>query len=158
LAAPALAVAYLFRATAEERLSEQVVASHVRSLLVSRPTDIPSSNQHQVKPWFRGRVNFAPQVPDLAADGFVLAGGRMDYLTDRPAAAIVYYRREHPINVFTWPAEDDGERPVRALHRQGFHIRWWQNAGMVYWVISDLNPQELDEFVRLFQSHAVVSP
>ena len=81
----------------------------------------------------------------------------MDYLVDRPVAAIVFRRRDHVINVFTWPAESNAERPVRAIHRQGFHIRSWQHADMTYWAVSDLNDQELDEFVRLFQEYAGVS-
>jgi anti-sigma factor RsiW len=81
----------------------------------------------------------------------------MDYLIDRPVAAIIYHCRAHLINVFTWPATDGaGDRGVRAHHRQGFHVRQWQRAGMTYWVVSDLNAQELDEFVGLFQAHATV--
>jgi anti-sigma factor RsiW len=138
---------------AEDRLAEQVVASHIRSLQVAHATDVASSDRHTVKPWFLGRVDFAPQVPDLSAAGFALSGGRMDYLTARPVAALVYRRRDHLINVFTWPATDgEDERPTRSFHRQGFQIRCWHRAGMAYWAISDLNTQELDEFVRIFQA------
>jgi anti-sigma factor RsiW len=82
----------------------------------------------------------------------------LDYLTDRPVAALVYYRRLHAINLFTWPAGDDDEKAARSLARQGFNIRYWQRAGMIYWAISDLNEQEFDEFVRLFRSFSDVSP
>ncbi|MBN9117842.1 MAG: anti-sigma factor [Planctomycetes bacterium] len=146
--------ALLFRsAAAEDRLAEEVVAGHVRSLQVAHATDVASSDRHTVKPWFRGKLDFAPQVPDLSAAGFALTGGRLDYLGNRPVAALVYHRRAHPINVFTWPAGDGaGEGPIRALHRQGFHIRAWRQSEMAYWAVSDLNTQELDEFVRLFRT------
>jgi anti-sigma factor RsiW len=115
---------------------------------------VASSDRHTVKPWFRGKLDFSPQVPDLTPQGYSLSGGRLDYLTDRPVAALVYYRRLHAINLFTWPAADDDVKPVRGLARQGFHIRYWQRGGMSYWAISDLNEQEFDEFVRLFQEHS----
>jgi anti-sigma factor RsiW len=134
-----------------ERLAEWVVASHVRSLQESHLTDVPSSNQHVVKPWFRGKLDFSPQVPDLASQEFTLSGGRLDYLIDRPVAAIVYYRRLHAINLFVWTAADEEDKPVRTLTRQGFHLRFWQHAGMNYGAISDLNDRELDEFVRRYQ-------
>jgi anti-sigma factor RsiW len=138
-------------ASADDRLADWVVASHVRSLQVEHLNDVASSDQHTVKPWFRGKVNFSPQVPDLTPQGFALSGGRLDYLADRPVAALVYHRRAHVINLFTWPAADDEDKAVRGFSRQGFHIRQWQRSGMNYWAISDLNDQELDEFVRLFQ-------
>ncbi len=139
---------------AQDRLAEWVVAGHVRSLQVNHLKDVRSSNRHEVKPWFDGKLDFSPQVPDLSSQGYVLSGGRLDYLADRPVAALVYQRRIHRINVFTWPAVNDEEKPVQALSRQGFHLRSWQRAGMTWWAISDLNDQELDEFVRLFQEHA----
>ena len=135
----------------EDRVAEVVVASHVRSLQVDHLTDVASSDEHVVKPWFRVKLDFSPQVPDLTQQGYTLTGGRLDYLTDRPVAALVYHRRLHAINVFTWPAVNDQENAVRALARQGYHIRYWQRSGMTYWTISDLNNEELDEFVRLFQ-------
>jgi anti-sigma factor RsiW len=143
----------------DDRLVELVLASHIRSLQVDHMTDVASSDQHTVKPWFRGKLDFSPQVPDLSSAGYALSGGRLDYLADRPVAALVYHRRQHVINVFTWPAREDEERPVRSLSRQGFQIRAWQHSGMAYWVISDLNPQELDEFVRLIgEQPSVTAP
>lgn len=150
-----LAGGFLFGSNADDRLTDEVVAGHIRSLQVAHATDMSSSNQHKVKPWFQGKTDFAPQVPDLSAAGFKLTGGRLDYLNNRPSAALVYHRRDHLINVFTWSAADAEEQPVRSRSRQGFHIRSWQQSGMVYWVISDLNDQELDEFVKLFQMHTV---
>jgi anti-sigma factor RsiW len=149
----------LSRPSTEERLIEQVVAGHVRSLQVAHATDVASSDRHTVKPWFLGKVDFSPQVPDLSPHGYVLTGGRLDYLIDHPVAALVYRRRDHLINVFTWAVADAAdERPVRSLHRQGFHIRHWQRSGMTYWVVSDLNPQDLDEFVHLLPMSATNPP
>jgi anti-sigma factor RsiW len=146
--------AFLYRsAEAEDRLVAEVVAGHVRSLQVAHATDVASSNQHTVKPWFLGRVPFAPQVPDLSANGFVLVGGRLDFLADRPVAALVYRRRDHVINVFTWSAEVRADQPVRQIRRHGFQLRSWQRSGTAYWAVSDLNGPELDEFVRFFQDH-----
>jgi anti-sigma factor RsiW len=140
--------------SAEERVAEWVVAGHVRSLQARHLTDVISSDQHTVKPWFRGKLDFSPQVPDLSAEEYTLTGGRLDYLVDRPVAAIVYHRRLHAINLFVRAAADDEERPTRALTRQGYHLRYWQRSGMTYWAISDLNDQELDEFVRLYQARS----
>jgi anti-sigma factor RsiW len=140
------------RPSATDRVAEQVVANHVRSLQVDHLTDVPSSDRHTVKPWFHGKLDFSPHVPDLTAQGYPLTGGRLDYLTDRPVAAIVYHHGSHAVNLFTWPAGDDAENAPRGMARQGFNIRYWQRDGMVYWAISDLNEQEFEEFVRLFQS------
>jgi len=158
VAAALAAVMYRSGAAAEDRLADRVVVGHVRALQVDHVTDVASSDRHTVKPWFLGKLDFSPQVVDLSASGYALTGGRLDYLTDRPVAALVYHRRRHVINVFTWPATGTDERPVGALQRQGFHIRSWQRAGMVYWAISDLNDQELDDFVRLLRESAPPAP
>ena len=138
----------------DDKLAERVVAGHVRSLQIDHLTDVVSSDRHTVKPWFRGQLDFSPQVPDLSRQGFTLSGGRLDYLSDRPVAALVYHRGLHAINLFTWPADSDEEKAVRKLARQGFHIRYWQRSGMTYWAVSDLNEQEFVEFVRFFQEHS----
>jgi anti-sigma factor RsiW len=142
------------RGTGEDLLAEAVIAGHVRSLQANHLFDVPSSDRHTVKPWFKGKLDFSPEVPDLAAGGFALSGGRLDYLLDRPVAALVYTHRNHTINLFTWPAGNENDKPVRSYAQQGFHIRHWQQSGMTYWAISDLNDHELDEFARLFQEHA----
>ena len=139
------------RASADDRLAEWVVAGHVRSLQADHLTDVPSSDRHTVKPWYRGKLDFSPQVLNLSPQGFELSGGRLDYLVDRQVAAIVYLRRQHVINLFTWPAANEEEKSVRRFARQGFHIRQWQRSGMTFWAISDLSEPELDEFVRLVQ-------
>jgi anti-sigma factor RsiW len=135
--------------SAEEGLAHEVVANHVRSLMASHLLDIPSSNQHVVKPWFSGQVDFAPLVKDLTEQGFALSGGRLDYLDDHNAAALVYKRREHVINLFLWPAKKDGDTAPRSLSRQGYHLVHWTSGGFNYWAVSDLNEKELQEFVQL---------
>jgi anti-sigma factor RsiW len=141
----------------DDRLLDNVVAAHIRSLQVEHAMDVASTDQHTVKPWFHGKVDFSPQVPDLAKQEFSLTGGRLDYLVDRPVAAIVYYRRLHAINVFTWPAEASKTNAPHQYTRQGFHIRTWNGSGMIYWVISDLNDAELDEFVKLYSEAAAAN-
>jgi anti-sigma factor RsiW len=106
-----------------------------------------------VKPWFQGKLDFSPQVPDFASKGFPLAGGRLDYLADREVAALIYKCRAHIINVFIWPAGSN-DAAERAFSRQGYHIRQWQRGGINYWAISDVNDRDLDEFVRLFQQQS----
>jgi anti-sigma factor RsiW len=144
--------------TANGQVEDWVVAGHVRSLQVNHLTDVVSSDRHTVKPWFRDKLDFSPLVPDLAADGFPLTGGRLDYLDGHPVAALVYQRGKHAINVFTWPAQAVGDRLLREFSRQGFHLRDWQRGGMNYWAISDLNDEDLDQFVQLFRQRTTSQP
>jgi anti-sigma factor RsiW len=143
---------------ASDRVLDQVIAGHVRSLQACHLTDVPSSDSHTVKPWFTGKLDFSPQVPDLASHGYTLSGGRLDYLADRPVAALIYLCRKHVINLFAWPVTDTDESTVRSFCRQGFHVFHWQDSGVQYWAISDLNAKELDEFVQLFRQFTTATP
>jgi anti-sigma factor RsiW len=143
--------------SADERLAEWVVAGHIRSLQVNHLTDVTSTDRHTVKPWFRGKLDFSPPVPDLSGPGFDLSGGRLDYVRDRQVVALVYYCRAHAINLFIWPADSEDEKPVWRHSRQGYHVRRWQRSGMTCWAVSDLNDEDLDRFVQGFQQQAALS-
>jgi anti-sigma factor RsiW len=132
--------------SADDLLAQQVIAAHVRSLLAEHRVDVPSSDRHTVKPWFQGRLDFPPEVPDLEAEGFRLVGGRLDYLGERTVAALVYQRRKHLISLFTWPG--DGDQAPRAATRQNQHVVRWAQGGMNYWAVSDLNAEELQQFAQ----------
>jgi anti-sigma factor RsiW len=150
-----LALWNLGRATpgpsADELASREVVANHVRSLMASHLTDVSSTDQHTVKPWFNGRLDFSPPVTDLADHEFALVGGRLDYLAGQSVAALVYQRRRHVINLLVAPAPGEPDRPVAAMTRQGYHLLHWSRGGLGYWAVSDLNEGELREFADLIR-------
>lgn len=128
-------------------LADEVVSSHIRSLLANHLSDVASTDQHTVKPWFSGKLDFAPVVKDLAPAGFPLAGGRLDYLNDHTVAALIYKRRKHTINLFLWPGNTPDTVPQVQTVR-GFNIVHWTQGRMNYWAISDLNATELEELAR----------
>ena len=130
-------------------LTSDVLSAHVRSLLQESTVQVASNDTHNVKPWFAGRLEFAPSVKDLAAEGFPLAGARLDYIGERRVAALVYRRRLHVVNVFVWPAADAADSTPRALTLRGYNLLTWSRGGIAYWAISDLNMAELQRLQAL---------
>lgn len=140
------------RPSADEVLAQEIVSNHVRSLqLESHRADVISSDQHTVKPWFDGKLDFAPPVKDFSSQGFPLLGGRLDYLNNRAVAALVYQRQKHFINLYIWPAEQNSASGEVSTKRQGYNLLHWTSSGMNYWAISDLNTVELHDFSQLIQ-------
>jgi anti-sigma factor RsiW len=142
---------YLTLPSAQDRLTDEVVASHVRSLQVDHLSDVISTDRHTVKPWFNGKLNFSPTVIDLAAQGYPLIGGRLDYLDGHPVAALIYRHQQHPINLYVWPNSDSNAAPLSQSQR-GYHLAHWSVGGMTYWVVSDVAAPELATFAALLRT------
>lgn len=144
-------VAVILRSDDEQRIQSEVVSAHLRSLQAGHLTDVLSTDQHTVKPWFNGKLDVAPPVADLTAQGFTLIGGRLDYVDARPIGAIVYRRRSHVINLFVAQTASTERRAARIEALQGFNIRRWSERGLNYWAVSDLAADELAEFGEKFE-------
>ena len=142
-----IAAAGVMRPSENEQIAREVLASHVRATLSDRLYDVVSSDQHTVKPWLSSRLAFSPPVPDLSASGFELLGARPDYIGRQPVAVLVYQRRRHRIDVFIWPA--DSQSATQTLTRDGFNIERFARNGMNFWLISDLNRNELNDLAAL---------
>jgi anti-sigma factor RsiW len=138
----------VFRSDQNQQVADQVVSAHIRSLQAGHLMDVETSDQHTVKPWFDGRVDVAPPVIDLTAQGFTLLGGRLDYVAGEPVASVVYQRRKHVINLFV--AQRLGASHGGAIDEtiQGYNVRHWSKEGLDFWAVSDLAGDELDEFVQ----------
>ncbi len=150
----ALTTAYL-TPSEDDHVVAEVVSSHVRSLMADHLTDVASSDQHTVKPWFTGKVDAAPPAVDLAAAGFPLVGGRLDYVDAKPCAALVYRHDKHVINVLVWADRDGGEKLPESYERQGYNLVHFTEDGLDFWAVSDLERGELKDFAdRLMQSAA----
>jgi anti-sigma factor RsiW len=145
-------VAIVLRNDDEQRIESEVVSAHLRSLQAGHLTDVISTDQHTVKPWFNGKLDVAPPVIDLTAQGFTLIGGRLDYVDARAIGAIVYRRRQHIINLFVAQTASTESRRPKMQTIQGFNIRRWSDRGLNYWAVSDLAADELAEFGEKFEA------
>jgi anti-sigma factor RsiW len=133
-----------------QQIASDVVSAHLRSLQAGHLTDVETSDQHTVKPWFNGKLDVAPPVIDLTAQGFTLIGGRLDYINGQPVASIVYRRRKHVINLFVAQQLGAAVHGVKDEIVQGFNIRHWSESGLDLWAVSDIDAGELDEFGQKF--------
>jgi anti-sigma factor RsiW len=137
------------RVDPQRLLAANVLSAHIRSLAGTHLLDVPSSDQHTVKPWFDGKIDFAPDVKFL--DGFPLLGGRLEYFDGHPAAALIYGRAKHIINLFMWPSATPTPEAAQTLN--GYHLQSWSSNGMIFWAVSDLNEAELRQFISLYRQN-----
>jgi anti-sigma factor RsiW len=143
-------IAIVLRNDDQSRITSEIVSAHLRSLQAGHLTDVLSTDQHTVKPWFNGRLDVAPPVIDLTALGFTLIGGRLDYIDARPVGAIVYRRRLHVINLFVAQTASTESRAAKTETFQGFNVRSWSEGGLNFWAVSDIAADELAEFSEKF--------
>ncbi|HXB20093.1 MAG TPA: anti-sigma factor [Candidatus Solibacter sp.] len=144
-------ITLLYKESSVNKMAAQneIVDSHIRSLLMNHLTDVASTDQHTVKPWFNGKLAFSPKVVDFSDKGFPLIGGRLDTMDGQTVAALIYRHRQHVINVFTYP-HSGAFRPL-ASEQRGYRIIHWAESGMEFWLVSDLNPEELEQFAELLR-------
>jgi anti-sigma factor RsiW len=133
-------------------LVADIVADHVRSMMADHLTDVATSDRHTVKPWLSARLELSPEVKDFATEGYPLVGGRLDYVDGHRAAAIVYRRDKHVINLFAFVSDDRGDAAARTESRDGFNIVRWRVGGLTYVAVSDVEAAQLLAFVRLVES------
>ena len=131
-------------------LLEEIVSSHVRSLMAEHLSDVISTDQHTVKPWFEGKIDFGPTVKNFVEEGFPLAGGRLEYIEGRPVAALIYKANQHVINLLQYPAPVSESSEFSLKSMRGYQIFSWTKEGMHYWAVSDLNAADLQKFVSLW--------
>jgi len=144
--------AIVLRNDDQSRIEAEIVSAHLRSLQAGHLTDVISTDQHTVKPWFNGKLDVSPPVIDLTAQGFTLIGGRLDYVDARAIGAVVYKRRAHVINLFVAQTSNATHRPAKIETIQGFNIRRWSDRGLNYWAVSDIGTDELNEFGDKFEA------
>ncbi|WP_321809171.1 anti-sigma factor [Burkholderia sp. BCC1985] len=144
--AAAAGMALSARHAATDQTVDELVASHVRAGLSARDIDVISTDRHTVKPWFNGRLDYAPPVEDLSASGFPLAGGRLDYVGRRRVAVLVYRYRQHVIDVYVQPAGVGRKAAPYATVSQGYALDRWEAAGMTWWAVTDAEPSALAAF------------
>jgi anti-sigma factor RsiW len=141
----------------QQRQTEELVANHVRSLQVDHLADVASSDQHTVKPWFIGKLDFAPPVVDLTPQGFPLLGGRLDYLGGRDVAVLIYRRNRHPINLYIWPGAGK-PAPPQMTQSQGYQVVRWSDGGMHFSAVSDVAESDLTQFVQAVRARTTRQP
>ena len=155
LAASLAMITFVNPVQQQSALDDELVSSHVRSLQPGHLTDVETTNQHIVKPWFNGKIDFAPPVPELSDQGFPLAGGRLDSIAGKTVAAIVYHRRLHTVNLFVWPGEKSSNR---VSVEDGFALAEWNEDGLNFAAVSDIPAGELRQFESLYRSRAGLLP
>jgi anti-sigma factor RsiW len=144
--------------SSNQSLAREIVSSHIRSLMASHALDVVSTDQHTVKPWFNGKLDFSPPVKDLAPQQFPLIGGRLDYIDGRNVAALVFQRHKHVINLFIWPATEKDSRPAPVTTIQGYNLVHWSDSQMTFWAVSDVNENDLMEFAQDFSAGKTINP
>jgi anti-sigma factor RsiW len=149
--AAALAMVTVLPSSTRTIVDQELVSSHVRSFQPGHLTDVQTTNQHIVKPWFNGKIDFSPPVPELAGYGFPLAGGRLDSIGGKTVAVIVYHRRLHTVNVFIWP---EAEAHGRSFEKDGFAVTEWSRAGLSFAAVSDIPSAELRQFEQLYRTRS----